>query len=260
MTSDELFWRLVTASNSLDEAGLLWWLAAVRADEFTYRIANRAIGRYFGGVIGRPTLDRVSARLRERSLITASTLRNHHVNYKLNFDKFLEFAVSGQFEPLRIDSSVVQFDPICPQHIGTLDSSTAWARACMICGNREEPLVLAWLHAAGAHVTPLRTSSRQMESALDGQVDRRTAMRALARLSSASLVSITSLGRAGTEYQLDGAALEALLRTFPFPEDAAATMPGWANLSFPLLQRLDLALAGSGAAVNRAADVAAMEA
>ena len=84
-------------------------------------------------------------------------------------------------------------------------------------------------------------------------------MRALSRLESAGLVSTTSLGRSGTEYRLDAAELSALLETFPFSEDAPATMPGWASLSFPLLQRLD-ADPLAGARATRATEVATLEA
>ncbi|MBW8833524.1 MAG: hypothetical protein JF606_29970 [Burkholderiales bacterium] len=124
----------------------------------------------------------------------------------------------------------------------------------MLRGNREDAILLAWLHQAGAAAEPLRVSSRDMEGLLCGLVDRRTAMRAMARLQSGGLVVVTPLGRAGTQYRLDGHALAALLATFPFHEDAAATMPGWANLTFPLLQRL-----APAAAATQVADVAALQ-
>ena len=76
---------------------------------------------------------------------------------------------------------------------------------------------------------------------------------------SAGYVEITSLGRAGTEYRIYAGALESLLTASPFPEGAAASIPGWTTLSFPLLQRLGgdpLA----GAEVTQAEEVAALEA
>jgi hypothetical protein len=127
--------------------------------------------------------------------------------------------------------------------IQPLPASTALARVCMLRGNREEAILLAWLHQAGAAVDPIQVSSRQMSDMLLGLIDRRTAMRAMARLQADGLVAVTPLGRAGTQYRLDGGALAALLSSFPFDGSAAAVMPGWADLKFPLLQRLDVALA-----------------
>jgi hypothetical protein len=113
----------------------------------------------------------------------------------------------------------------------------------MLRGNREEAVLLAWLHQAGAALDPIQVSSRQMSEMLLGLIDRRTAMRAMARLQADGLVAVTPLGRAGTQYRLDGGALATLLSSFPFESSTAAIMPGWADLKFPLLQRLDAATA-----------------
>ena len=258
MTSDELFWRFVLASCSVGEAALLWWLSASRADEFPHRSTGREISRGLGSIANQKALLRAAGVLVAADLVETRTLKNTHTTFRLKAESLSRFL--GHIDSMPSDSAVIRFDPVEPPSVLGLQKSTACARLCMLRGNREDAILLSWLYDAGASAVPVRLSSRQLESLLGGLIDRRTAMRSLARLQSSGLVSVKPLGRAGTEYRLDGAALEALLGTFPFPEDAAATMPGWANLSFPLLQRLDLALAGSGAAATRAVDVAAMEA
>ena len=257
MTSDDLFWRLVLASRSLDEAALLWWLAAVRADEIAYRSSSQEIATRFGNAVNRKAILRSSGVLKSEGLIEARTVKKSTTKFRLAGDQLV--GLLGQNCLAQSWSALGSFDPFSSTTLHGARPSTAWSRVCILRGNREEPILLAWLHASSAHVEPLRVSSREMASALDGRVDRRTAMRALARLELAGLVSITSLGRAGTEYRLSMAQLSALLGTFPFPEDAAATMPGWASLSFPLLERLGGDLF-AGAETTQAAEVAALEA
>lgn len=252
MTSDELFWRLVVVSRTVDETALLWWLAAVRADEFPYRSSSREISRCLGNALARSTLLRATASLVRQEVVEAKTVKNAYVEFRLNPDRLARRL--GQSGALRIQCAVPHFDPLGQSVMLHLPSATACARLCILRGNREDAILLAWLHQAGAAAEPLRVSSRDMEGLLCGLVDRRTAMRAMARLQSGGLVVVTPLGRAGTQYRLDGHALEALLATFPFHEDAAATMPGWANLTFPLLQRL-----APAAEATQVAEVAALQ-
>ena len=260
MTSDDLFWRLVLASRSVDEAALLWWLAAGRADESPYRLPNRALERSFG--IDGTSLLRVRRRLEVDGVVATRVLTRHGTQFSLNAEKLLaaaRFEYSGQFAVAQSWSALLQIDPLHRPEFFGLSCTTAWSRMCVLLGNREETLMLVWLHANCAHVETVRGSTRDMGLALGGLVDRRTAMRALTRLQSAGYVEITSLGRAGTEYRIDAGALESLLTASPFPEGAAASIPGWTTLSFPLLQRLGGDLL-AGLEATQAAEVAALEA
>jgi hypothetical protein len=259
MTSDELFWRLVLVSRSLTEAALLWWLAAGRADESPYQVPSRALAKTFG--IDGTDLLRARRKLEADGILMTRVLTRHSTQFTMSAAK-LKDAVGperlGQFAVAQSWSALLQIDPIGRFDIPDLAAAATWSRICILLGSREQAILLAWLHGSRAHVEPLRASSRDMESALGGLVDRRTAMRALTRLQSAGYVEITSFGRAGTEYRLNADALGALLTASPFPEDAAATMPGWANLSFPLLQRLG-ADPFADAEATQAAEVAALE-
>ena len=261
MTSDGLFWRLVLVTRSVEEASLLWRLAVVRADEFAYRISHRVVSQHLGGIMDRKTLDRAATRLTATAVVSTRVLRKTYTEYRLDstaFAQLTELTPPGQSDPLRIHTAVGQIDPTKSGSICGLQSATTAARLCMLLRSRDEALLLVWMHQVGAASAPVRVSSRDLESSLLGLVDRRTAMRSMARLQTAGLVTVTPMGRAGTEYRLDGAALHALVhQPFPFHEDAAASMPGWTSLTFPLLQRLNQALP---AAATPAAQEAAMEA
>ena len=260
MTSDDLFWRLVLASRSLDEATLLWWLAASRADESPYRVPATFLERFFG--LKRVAVRRVRQELEAEGLVTTRILSRHSTQYKLDAAKMLAFirpSASGHLDTAQSWSALYLNDPQVHCEAFQLPMATARSRICMLLGSRDEGILVAWLLGARAHINPLFTSSRDMESALGGLVDRRTAMRALTRLQSAGYVAIKPSGRAGTEYRLEVDAFEMLLTACPFPEDAAATMPGWANLNFPLLQRLGGGLL-AGVEPTQAAEVAALEA
>lgn len=252
MTSDELFWRLVLASRTIDEAALLWWLAAVRADEFSYRSSSREISRCLGN-IGQKAILRAAESLVSQGLVELKVVKNVRIELRLLVDRVDNHL--GQIVSLQTKSAARQFDPCRHGLIDDLLSSTACSRLCMLQGNREEAILLAWLHHAGAATDPVRVSSRDMEAWLCNLVDRRTAMRAMARLQAVGLVAVAPMGHVGTEYRLNGGALQALLATFPFDEAAAATMPGWANLTFPLLQRLSLASSVGAAPTAQVADM-----
>lgn len=256
MTSDDLFWRLVVAMRTVDEAALLWRLAAVRADEHAYRSSNRAVSRQLGDAVTRKTLDRTARRLTETGALKTRVLRNRYTEYRLDgaaLAGIVQRAPKGQLGPLNVSGSVGHIDPISGCPLGVAES-TAGSRLSLLCGSREDSLLLIWLLQAGAHGRPVCVSGRDLSAALPGLIDRRTAMRAFARLESAGLVAVTPMGRSGTEYSLDEGALHRLVhQPFPFHEDAAATMPGWANLDFPLLHRLARAVpAEPVAAVNDA--------
>jgi hypothetical protein len=245
MTSDDLFWRLVVAMRTVDEAALLWWLAAVRADEHAHRSSNRAVSRQLGDAVTRKTLDRTARRLTEAGTLTTRVLRNRYTEYRLDgvaLAGIVQRAPQGQLGPLNVCGSVGQLDPIGGWPLG-VPESTVGSRLSLLRGSREDSLLLIWLLQAGAHGRPVCVSGRDLSAALLGLIDRRTAMRAFARLESAGLVTVTPMARSGTEYSLDESALHDLVhQPFPFHEDAAATMPGWANLDFPLLHRLTRAV------------------
>jgi hypothetical protein len=259
MTSDDLFWRLVLAMRTVDEAALVWRLAAVRADEHPYRISNRGISRHLGEAVTRQTLDRMARRLAEAGTVSTRVLRNAYTEYRLEggaLARLLDQLPSAQSEPPHACVTVARIEPLTGDLLG-LPKSTAGTRLCLLRRSREDSLLLVWLLQLGAHLSPICVSGRGLQEALLGLIDRMTAMRSLARLASAGLVSVTPMGRSGTEYSLNGDALHTLMhQLFPFHEDAAATMPGWANVDFPLLHRL---AQGRSAGTTPAAEDAAME-
>ena len=259
MTSDELFWRLVLVTRTVEEAALLWWLAVVRANEHPYREPVRTLERMFG--LGRNAVFRARAKVEATGAVKSRVHPNRYTEFTLQVQALVSLLGAsslGHIDMVRCDSAPLRFDPIAPAPILGFDSATVGSRLSTLLRSRDEALLLVWLHQVGAASAPVRVSSRDLESSLLGLVDRRTAMRSMARLQTAGLVTVTPMGRAGTEYRLDGAALHALVhQPFPFHEDAAASMPGWTSLTFPLLQRLTQALP---AAATPAAQEAAMEA
>lgn len=242
MTSDDLFWRLMLAMRTVEEAALLWRLAAVRADEYAYRISNRAVSRHLGNTVTRQTLDRTARRLVDAGLVTVRFVRAAYTEYRLDgagLGRLAKSSELGQNEPVQFRATLAHFDPFDTAVRYALPTATFASRLAMLLRGRDEALMFVWLHQAGADGSPLRVSSRDLGPLLLGLIDRRTAMRAMDRLASAGLVSVTPMARAGTEYSINCSSVQALLhQPFPFPEDAAATMPGWANLHFPLLHRL----------------------
>jgi hypothetical protein len=248
MTSDQLFWRLVLVSRSVDEATLLWWLTSSRADERASRLAPRTLESLFG--VDRKQVVRARRALESNGLVESRVLADRYAEARLDADRLASrLARTGQTAAVDEQCAPRQFDPFREATFSGIALATACSRICMLRGNREDAILLAWLHQAGAADKPIRVSSRDMETCLGGLVDRRTAMRALTRLESDGFVSVSPLGRVGTEYRLDGEALAALLSASPINEDAAAMMPGWSNLSFPLLQRLDPSSAEATTAV-----------
>lgn len=281
MTSDEVFWRLLMASRSIEEALLLWRLCG-QSSVSANRASNRRISRAFGEVATRWNLDRAAVALNRRGLISAQVLKRAYTEYQINLpavaslltealpqtapacnclrvaqfeasgDEVLGGEVPGQNAPADKYFTVAQFDPCNSAEVVGLPGPTLGCRIALLVRSRDEAILILWLAQNGAAESPVLVTTRAMHEALLGLVDRRTAMRAVARLSVAGLVSIETRGRAGNEYRLNGDALRALVhQPFPFPE-SSARMPGWSNFNLPLLMRLEVPAVGATSAVHGA--------
>jgi hypothetical protein len=234
MTSDQLFWRLVLALPTVDQAVLAWWLCAVRADQTAHVEQPGAYLRLFA--LTRDRIRRSRQALEACDLVRSKVLVGRSAKLSIDFDR-LQFLL-GHIATAAIQWPPSVFDPSALSNAA--DAKTA-CRLSMLLAHREQAIVMFWLMSV-ASAKAISLSTRGLTDALGGLVDRRTAMRAVARLQDAGLVKVKALGRSGSEYRVVWPAVDALLATFPFHEDARATMPGWADLKFPLLDQLSEAM------------------
>jgi hypothetical protein len=245
MTSDELFWRLALGSRSIKEAALLWWLAAVRADERPYREPQRHLfARGLG--LTRSDLFRLRTSLAAEGVLSTEIRASCASFFSLLPEKLVLKLWKGSGPQIGIEGPVgspLPFDPLLATPVFGLASATAYSRLCMLRRSLEQVVLLACLHQLGAGSHSIVISGRGLEDRSLRLVDRYTVMREVSRLQRDGLVVVTPRGRAGTEYRLNGDALGAMLTSAPASSMAFAATPGWAEAPFPLLQRLDVATA-----------------
>ena len=244
MNSDELFWRVVVATKTLDDGLLLWWLAAIGADEDVYKEPKGTFERLFG--LTRKQIARSRVRLSSSGLVAAQLSWTRRTAFKIDADNLV--ALVGQIVQVDTQCQLGQFGPVRPAAAFGLPPFSAWSRFALIRRDRDEAILIAWLWQFEAHSVGVVATGHEVERQVLGLIERRTAMRAMARLSDAGLVRIEPLGREGARYHLDAAAVLSLLATFPFHEDAATVLPGWSNLDFPLLSRIASSLAATPSA------------
>jgi len=134
----------------------------------------------------------------------------------------------------------------------SVPAPAALSRLSLILRNREQAILLSWLHQCGAMAEHVTFTTRALEIALSGLVDRRTAMRVLQRLAIAGLLSIEPLGNKGSAYMLNRTALSTLLNILPATEMATHRLPGWTAKTFRLLDQLSAIF---GSVVDRSRDV-----
>jgi DNA-binding transcriptional ArsR family regulator len=244
----------------------------MEADQEAYKVPRWTLGRLFG--LSRKQVARSRVRLDSTGLTTAQVARDHRTTFTVHaevlaatlgrsvsvnsdcapghFGPTIEeterLAGMVQIVPVNSDCAPGQFEPLRVGAAFDLPPFAAWSRIALICRNRDEAILVAWLYQCGAHLTGVVATTRQIESRLLSLVARCTVMRAMARLSDAGLVRIEPLGREGARYHLNAAAVLSLLATFPFHEDAATVLPGWSNLDFPLLSRIASSLAATPSA------------
>lgn len=247
MTSDELFWRIVVATQSLEDALLLWWLAAIGADEEIYKEPRGTLVRIFG--LTRQQIARTRQRLESSNLVRTKILLDRYTHFILSADALNELL--GQTVMVNSDCAPYRFGPTRHDSAFDLPPFAAWSRLALIRRNRDEAILIAWLWQSDAHSVGVVATGHDVERRVLGFIERRTAMRAMARLADAGLVRIEPLGREGARYHLDAAAVISLLATFPFHEDAVTVLPGWSTLDFPLLGRIASSLAAEPSASSR---------
>ena len=294
MNSDELFWQMTLSLRTVDEAEVLWWLAACGAEERPYKEFPRGeLKRIFG--YSRSKIFRARARLEELQLVSTVVHRHRASEFTLDFSALRQFLLQSvgriseakllhsgsgatalrppaQSHPSPTDQPKPQdsrehgaaspghLDPFTGEVFG-LPTPTASCRLCILLRSREQAMLLIWLHQVGAHRTPVRLSTRALATALLGLIDRRTAMRAFDRLHAAGLVTLTPGDRTGTDYCLNAGALRDLLhQPFPFSSAAAKLTPGWVLLDMPLLHRPGFAEDASAADPTPAPAGSALEA
>jgi len=227
--SDPLFLRLVMACRTVDEALLLWWLIAVRADEYTYRSSSRQLVRSLGGAFDHKTCLRALDRLAGEGVLSLRKVNRAFLQIAL--DSARVRTMLGQCDAMGSDCALRHIDPMRHGRVAGLAAATAWSRVALHRRSREQVLLLAWLFHSGADASPLHVSSRSIEAAVGVRMDRRTALRAMSRLADDGLIDV-SRGSAGAFYRLhEGLVIDLVHKPFPFDGDAVATMPGWADLS-----------------------------